>query len=118
MLLAGSKCTHKELGRGPWRRGGAAIALASTRRDASWVCLQARDTSRVTCRPATRLHLVGSGATDPLRAFSLGAGRGSRLGNVECSPDKPMLESVDQFVAREAGGYKADCFSRAGVFCQ
>ena len=48
--------------------------------------------------------------------MGLPARGGPGLGSVGCGPDKPMHESVDQLVAREADGYKADRFSRQRVF--
>ena len=53
-----------------------------------------------------------------LAVMGLPARGGPGLGSVGYSPDKPMLESVDQFVAREADGYNADVFSRKRVSCQ
>ena len=57
-----------------------------------------------------------------------GAGRRAAFGSFACRASrrlipgaaqiKPMLESVDRFIARETDGYKAECFSRQRVLFQ
>ena len=65
------------------------------------------------CPPAPKKSLAASrpSAAIPLWAFRLGTGWAS-----DCRVQPRQTDAVDQFVAREANGYKAEGFSRQRVF--
>ena len=66
-------------------------------------------------RVASRALAIATAARPSIMGLPARGGVG--LGSVWCSPDKP--DAVDQFVAREANGYKAEGFSRQRVLlCQ